>query len=217
MTDSLIEAKDLWLDYAGARMVRALRGVNLSVEPGSFIGVLGPSGSGKSSLLYALAGLRRPSRGTVVFQQSPWPYPIGLGAARRRLLLGFVFQEPFLIPHWTIAENIRVQQTGPCGARIEELAAKLGILHLLGEFPDRLSAGERQRASVARALVNDPILVLADEPTSCLDTENGRNVMSVLGEALGRAALVVCSHDPRMLAGASRVYRMEDGTLSDVA
>jgi len=214
MTDPLLQARDLWLDYSGTRTVRALRGVDLRVEAGAFVGIMGPSGSGKSSLLYALAGLRRPSRGTVALQELPWRFPIGLDAARRRALLGFVFQEPFLIPHWTIAENIRVQQTSSGRTRIDDLAAKLEISHVLGEFPDRVSAGERQRASVARALVNDPILVLADEPTSCLDTENGLNVMRVLREALGRAGLVVCSHDPRMIASASRVWRMKDGTLS---
>lgn len=213
MSARLLEAKNLWLDYAGPRTSHALRGIDLAVESGSFVGVMGPSGAGKSSLLCVLAGLRQPSRGEVSFRGTPWPFPIGLGADRRRVSIGFVFQEPFLVPHWTIAENLRVQQFVPRRDRIVELASRLGIARLLDEFPDRLSAGERQRASVARALVNDPLLILADEPTSCLDSENGLNVMNLLTETLGRAALVVCTHDHRMLSGASQLFRMEDGTL----
>ena len=213
MSEPILQARDIWLEYDGGRTVLALRGIDMAVEAGAFLGIMGPSGSGKSSLFHVLAGLRRPTRGLVTFLSAPWPFPIGRGALRRRASLGFVFQEPFLIPHWTVAENIRVQACTSNPGRIDRLGADLGIAHLLDEFPDRLSAGERQRVSVARALVNDPVLVLADEPTACLDTENGRNVMKILTESIGRAALVVCSHDSRMLAGATRVYRMEDGAF----
>ncbi len=214
MSEPIVQARDLWLEYGGARSVRALRGLTLAVEAGTFVGIMGPSGSGKSSLLYALAGLRRPTRGSVAFQGAAWPERIAHGSDRRRSSLGFVFQEPFLVAHWTVGENIAVQQTKPNAARIQALAASLGIERLLDEVPDRLSAGERQRASIARALVNDPMLVLADEPTSCLDTDSGRNAMSVLAAARRKAALVVCSHDARMLSGADIRYRLEDGTLS---
>ena len=218
MTSAVVRARDLWLEYAsagGRGSVWALRGIDLDVEPGSFVGIMGPSGSGKSSLLHVLAGLLPPTRGSVEFRDSPWRYPVARSSETRRTAVGIVFQDPFLVSHWTLAENLRVQQLVASGEAIGAIADRLGIRSLLGEFPDRVSAGERQRAAVARALVNGPGLILADEPTSCLDSENGRNVMRVLSGKRGEAALVVCSHDPRMLEGADRHYRIEDGVLRD--
>jgi len=214
MTPVVLEARDVWLDYDSGRPVHALRGVDLGLRRGDFLGVMGPSGSGKSSLLYVLAGLRRPTRGLVTFLGRPWPERAGDAAERRLSSVGFVFQEPLLIPHLTLRENALAASLDPDDARVVTLARRLGMEDLLDEFPARVSAGERQRAGLVRALVNDPVLVLADEPTACLDTANGLNVMRLLAETAREAALVVCSHDRRMLAFADRIRRIEDGRLT---
>lgn len=210
-----MEAQRVWLEYASTtRDVIAIRGVDLAISEGEFVGLLGPSGSGKSSLLSLLAGLRRATRGQVLFCGGQWPRDAGRAAVMRRETLGLVFSEPFLIPYLTVKENALVQALPQVPAtRVDELAESLGISHLVDEFPDRLSAGEAQRASVLRALVNAPALVFADEPTAHLDRENGQRVVSVLRQAAGRSSLVMASHDPRMLEGADRIHRLDDGAL----
>jgi ABC-type lipoprotein export system ATPase subunit len=129
--------------------------------------------------------------------------------------VGFVFQESFLVPHLTLRENARLQAASPTAVqRIPALADSLGIKGLLDELPGRISAGERQRGGILRALVNDPPLILADEPTSSLDHETGLEVVDLLWRCAGGAALVVCSHDPSMLTRADRVLQLRDGVLS---
>jgi putative ABC transport system ATP-binding protein len=129
--------------------------------------------------------------------------------------VGFVFQESFLVSHLTLRENARIQATSSTAVqRITVLADSLGIRALLDELPGRMSAGERQRGGILRALVNDPLLILADEPTSSLDHETGLEVMDLLWRYAGGAALVVCSHDPSMLERAGRVLQLRDGVLA---
>lgn len=215
MSDVVLQAREVCLDYDdGARVTHALRNVTLAVKAGEFVGIMGPSGSGKSSLLYLFSGLRRPTLGEILFRGKPWPFPIGRGAEQRRTSIGLVFQEPLLVPHWTIEENISAGNGSLPEGAVERVVEPLGISALLDEFPDRLSMGERQRASVARALVHRPALVLADEPTSALDTANGRSVMRALVHSAEQTAVVVCSHDRRMLSGADRVYSLEDGVIT---
>src|SRR5205814_9828412 len=123
--------------------------------------------------------------------------------------------ESFLVPHLTLRENARLQAASPTAVeRITALAEPLGIQALLNELPGRISAGERQRGGILRALVNDPLLILADEPTSSPDHETGLEVAELLWRCAGGAALVVCSHDPSMLARADRVLHLRDGVLS---
>jgi putative ABC transport system ATP-binding protein len=209
----LLEARALSLDYEeGPRRVRAVDGVDLTVERGQFVGVVGPSGSGKSSVLFLLAGLRAPTSGEVVFDGQPLPRDAAAGAAIRRTRIGFVFQEPFLVPYLTVRENALVHAAHPeAAARVEALARAIGVERLLDDRPHRLSGGERQRASVLRALANDPDLLLADEPTAFLDHATGHEVMDVLRGGDRRRALVVVTHDPEMLAGADHVVRLRDG------
>jgi putative ABC transport system ATP-binding protein len=216
MSTPLLEAKDVWLEYRdGSRSAKVLRGVSLDLAAGHSLGIMGPSGSGKSSLLLVLAGLRAPSRGTVRLGGVEWPSNPGTSADRRRRHVGFVFQESFLAPHLTVRENARLQAASPTAVeRIPVLAESLGIRALLDEMPGRISAGERQRGGILRALVNDPLLILADEPTSSLDHETGIEVVDLLWRCSGGAALVICSHDPSMLARANRVLQLRDGVLS---
>jgi putative ABC transport system ATP-binding protein len=216
MSTPLLEAQDVWLEYRdGTRAAKALRGVSLDLAVGQSLGIMGPSGSGKSSLLLVLAGLRAPLRGIVRLGGVEWPSNPGASADRRRRQVGFVFQESFLVSHLTLRENARIQATSSTAVqRITVLADSLGIRALLDELPGRMSAGERQRGGILRALVNDPLLILADEPTSSLDHETGLEVMDLLWRCAGDAALVVCSHDPSMLEGANRVLQLRDGLLS---
>lgn len=212
---AVLEARGLVLDYVDAtRTVRAVDDVSLQVGAGEFVGLVGPSGSGKSSLLFLLAGLRRPSGGRVLVQGTPLPPQPDRGADTRRREIGFLFQEPFLVPYLTVRENALVHATDDASsARIEALAGEIGMQHLLEERPHRLSGGERQRAGILRALANDPALLLADEPTASLDQETGRAVMDVLRRRTAETALVVVTHDPGMLEGADHVYTLRDGRL----
>ena len=217
MSEPLLTARDLWLEYRdGARTARALRGISLELAAGQSLGIVGPSGSGKSSLLLVLGGLRGSSRGVVRLEGEEWPRDPGASADRRRRRVGFVFQESFLVPHLTLRENARIQAVdGAAAARIAPLAEALGILPLLDSMPGRMSAGERQRGAILRALVNDPVLVLADEPTSSLDHDTGLAVVELLWRCSRNAGLIVASHDPSMLARADHVLYLGDGAFSE--
>jgi putative ABC transport system ATP-binding protein len=213
--DPVLSARGLRLEYAdGSRRVVAVADLDLDVRRGEFVGLVGPSGSGKSSLLFLLAGLRAPTAGTVSLLGEPLPRGADASAARRRRHVGFVFQEPFLVPYLTVRENALVHaETPEAAARVEDLAARIGIAPLLDERPHRISGGERQRAGLLRALANAPDLVLADEPTAFLDHPTGHAVMDLLRARLDASALVVVTHDPEMLVGADRVLHLRDGRL----
>jgi putative ABC transport system ATP-binding protein len=213
--NALLETRDVAFAFRdGAEVRPVLRDVSLTLRSGEFVGLIGPSGSGKSSLLFLLAGLRRPDRGEVRVQGEPWPEHPGVRADRRRRRLGLVLQEPFLLPHLTVLENALVQAVDEAAAaRIPELAATLGIEHRLDGWPHQISTGERQRASVVRALANAPALVLADEPTAHLDHAAGAQVIELHARCARDAGLIVATHDARMLAAADRVLRIVDGTV----
>lgn len=143
-----------------------------------------------------------------------WPRELAASATRRRKLVGFVFQEPFLIAHLTVRENAAIQAIDAAAhARLAPLAKRFGLSEHFDRFPHQLSGGQRQRASVLRALINTPALILADEPTAWLDREGGRQVMDLLAHEIGEAALVVCTHDREMLRGASRALEVVEGRL----
>ncbi|MFM8386912.1 MAG: ABC transporter ATP-binding protein [Planctomycetia bacterium] len=211
----VLEAHGLSLTYAdGPRRVEAVRDASLVVARGESVGIVGPSGSGKSSLLFLLGGLRRPDAGEVRLLGRPLAPEPEANAALRRRHVGFLFQEPFLVPYLSVRENALAHVEGAQAAdRLEALAAAVGMRDLLDERPWRLSGGQRQRAGLLRALAGDPDLVLADEPTAFLDQPAGEAVMDLLEAQRGRAALVVVTHDRGMLARASRVLALADGRL----
>jgi len=210
-----LDARHLSFAYCeGAAVTPVIRDVTLSVGAGEFVGLVGPSGSGKSSLLFLLAGLRWPVAGVVCLDGRPWPRALDARADLRRRRLGLILQEPFLLGHLSVRENAAAHAVGAeAGARIGPLAEVLGIGRQLDRFPHQLATGERQRASVLRALVNAPSVVLADEPTSHLDHATGRQVIELMVRCAREASLLVATHDAGMLAAAHRVLRIADGTV----
>jgi len=217
----MLSAQDLALDYrTGTAVARAVDTVSLSVERGSFVGLIGPSGSGKSSLMYLLSGLKRPTRGMVAFDGQDYREMSSPGLMRlRRQRYGFVFQQHFLINYLSTLENVMVgavRRNHEAVAYAQELLRRIGLGDKLRQRPYQLSIGERQRVAVARALIHRPAVVFADEPTASLDQGTGRDVINLLADyrTHGGGSVVVVTHDPAMLTGADRVLQMRDGRLS---
>jgi putative ABC transport system ATP-binding protein len=197
-------------DGGGGSEVRAVDGVDVEVGPGDFVGILGPSGSGKSSLLYLLAGLKRPTSGRVEFEgRDLGTLGDDARAELRRRRFGFIFQNHFLVNHLTGLENVRVQGEGDGAARL----AELGVAHCAGRFPWQMSAGERQRVAIARAVVHGPSVLFADEPTASLDRANAEGVVDCLRRIAAGKTLFVVTHDESVVAGATRILRMRAGRL----
>jgi ABC-type lipoprotein export system ATPase subunit len=220
---SLIQVTDLTKTYHnGAGPIEVLRDVNLVIHPGEMVAVMGPSGSGKSTLLYILGLLQAPSSGSYRWESIDiLSLDRTQQAEFRRRRLGFVFQACDLLENSNVYENLEFpliyegierQERPP---RILEALKKVNLGHRLYHSANLLSGGERQRVAVARALVNRPQLILADEPTGQLDRRHGHLVMEHFEEiiASGDTAVVVVTHDPDIAARCSRVCPMEDGVL----
>ena len=217
----MLRAQDLVLDYrSGASVAHAVNTVSMAVDAGSFIGLIGPSGSGKSSLMYLLSGLKRPTRGSVTFEGREYGEMSIPGLMRlRRHRFGFVFQQHFLINYLSALENVTVGALSldhETAAYAQELLRRVGLQDKMRKRPYELSIGERQRVAVARAMVHRPSVVFADEPTASLDQATGRDVINLLAEyrTTGQGSVVVVTHDPAMLTGADRVLQMRDGQLN---
>ena len=217
----MIEASGLVKRFGEGRGARrVLDGAELRVEAGEVVAILGRSGSGKSTLLHLLGGLDRPQAGriSVAGERVDGATEAQLSALRRRRI-GFVFQFFHLLPELSGEANVllpaRMRGAHPRAAeRGRELIARLGLREVAGSLPSRLSGGEQQRFAIARALVNDPALVLADEPTGNLDVEAGAEVLRLLraGARRGRAVVVV-THEDAAAEAADRVLWLEGGRL----
>ncbi|MEU6340060.1 ABC transporter ATP-binding protein [Streptomyces sp. NPDC046977] len=209
---------------SGATEVHALRGIDLAVYPGELVAVMGPSGSGKSSLLTLAGGLDAPTSGRVVVEGTDLTAASRKQvAALRRRSIGYVFQDYNLIPALTAAENVALPReldgTGSRTARREAIAllAEMGLEQLADRFPDEMSGGQQQRVAVARALVGDRRLVLADEPTGALDSETGEAVLALLRNRCDAgAACVLVTHEARFASWADRVVSVRDGSVVDI-
>ncbi len=207
---------------SGETTVEAVRDASLTVRPGEFVAVVGPSGSGKTTLLAMLGGLLPPSRGRVVVADIDIGQLNEAQRARfRRERVGFVFQGFNLVPYLTAEQNLLViaaisgKLNGDARRRARQLLQELGIRERSHHLPGKLSGGERQRVAIGRALVNDPLLVLVDEPTSNLDSEQGSAVVrSLADEVKSRNKIgVMVTHDRRMLEYVDRVLEIADGRL----
>lgn len=217
---SFIEVVDLGKDYAGGDgTVPAIRKMDFTVEDGEFVAIMGPSGSGKSTLLSILGGLNRPTRGRVLIDTLD-VYALN-GEQRadfRSEYLGFIFQSFQLIPYLTVLENVKIPMavTGTGGAlqhrRAMAVLDRVGLADKAGRLPDQLSGGEQERVAIARAVVNEPPILLADEPTGNLDSATTAQIMTLLGELNGEGqTILMVTHDPEVSAFAKRILRVRDG------
>jgi ABC-type lipoprotein export system ATPase subunit len=210
----------------GQSVVEAVAGVSLEIAAGEFVALVGASGSGKSTLLNLLGGLDTPTEGEV------WVEDVNLAKAKRNILdrhrqhtVGFIFQSFNLLPTRTALENVAMpmvlvgERPAPRHARALELLAQMGLANRGDHLPNALSGGEQQRIAIARALANNPRLILADEPTGNLDSKNGAEVMRLLRE-LNRergVTLIIVTHDPAVAAYADRVVRLLDGKIVEIS
>jgi putative ABC transport system ATP-binding protein len=223
MTNNMIEATNIVKNLGdGAGRIEALKGINLSLSGGELTLLMGPSGSGKTTLLSVLGCMLSPTSGTVQIRgRSTTGLDLEELAGLRRDNVGFVFQSYHLFPTLTAAENIRlvldVRGDRSSSARLKAIAAlaTVGLSHKANAFPRELSGGEQQRVAIARAIVGDASVILADEPTAALDSENGHAVMTVLAEIAKdpARALFIVTHDPRIIPFADRILRIEDGRI----
>jgi putative ABC transport system ATP-binding protein len=223
MTETMIEATDIGMALGeGPARVDALKGITLSLAGGELTLLMGPSGSGKTTLLSVLGCMLSPTSGNVRIRGRSTS---GLSAEQlaqvRREHVGFVFQSYHLFPTLTAAENVRLaldvrgDHALEARAKAGKALATVGLSHKANAFPRALSGGEQQRVAVARAIVGDASVILADEPTAALDSENGQAVMTVLAEIAkdpARATFIV-THDPRIMPFADRILRIEDGRI----
>jgi putative ABC transport system ATP-binding protein len=217
----MLQAEHLTLTYQdGASTLDAVHGVSLIIEDHQFVGILGPSGSGKSSLLYLLSGLRRPTSGEVYLDDRPYSRMSDRErVALRRTEFGFVFQQHFLINYLTALENVMVAaavQDRAHAAQARALLADLGMKDKLHRFPYELSGGERQRVAIARAMIHRPRVIFADEPTGLLDRRTGLQVMSLLRSYREQGSLIAVTHNPEILSEADLVVTLRDGRTEHV-
>jgi putative ABC transport system ATP-binding protein len=217
----MLHAENLVLTYQdGLSTINAVDHVSLMLDDHQFIGILGPSGSGKSSLLYLLSGLRQSTSGDICFDDRVFSKMSEEDRAdMRRSEFGFVFQQHFLIHYLTALENVMVsspEQDKAHLAQAKALLADLGLGDKNHRFPYELSGGERQRVAVARAMIHRPRIIFADEPTGLLDRTTGLQVMALLRGFRSQGCLVAVTHNPEILAEADMVITMQDGQVKNV-
>jgi putative ABC transport system ATP-binding protein len=219
MSEHLLETRDLAKSYDGGR-IQALRGVDLEVDAGEFVAIRGPSGSGKSTLLHLLGGLDTPSRGEVLYRGRTLSECADLDAYRSQSV-GFVFQAFHLLPTLTALQNVQVPMCEGNRTRrerlerAEALLREVGLEERLQQYPNELSAGERQRVAIARSLANGPEILLADEPTGNLDSESAARILDLLGglQSERNLTLLVVTHDPEVAERAQRQVHFRNGRI----
>ncbi|MDA7506128.1 ABC transporter ATP-binding protein [Akkermansiaceae bacterium] len=207
--------------YLAKKEVSVLRGIDLEIKAGEKIFLCGPSGAGKTTLMYTLAGLERPNDGEVFLDDTSF-YKLSSSAQAnlRNDKIGYIFQSYFLLPELTAIENVLVP--GMIGGKSDREKAKaaltrVGLAERIDHLPAELSGGEQQRVAIARALVNDPSIIFADEPTGNLDSRNGDEIMKILLEVVAErnATLVVVTHDTALSRHGDRVLTIKDGKIAD--
>jgi putative ABC transport system ATP-binding protein len=225
MMTAILEFDDVVKSYgSGTTEVRALRGITLSVEAGEFVAVMGPSGCGKSTLLHLAGALETPSAGSIRVAERELAALDAAGRSElRRRDVGFVFQRLNLIPALTAIENVMLplelegEPARAARARAIEALEAMGLHEHLDRYPDDFSGGQQQRIAIARAVVGERKLLLADEPTGSLDTASGDEVIELLAALPARqgTAVVLVTHEPRFASWADRVVFLRDGRIVD--
>ena len=205
----------------GDTMVKALDDVSFTVEQGEFVAIIGPSGSGKSTLLHILGGVDTPTSGSVIIGDEDISKlnETALAVFRRRQI-GLVYQFYNLIPILTVEENLTLplllDGRKPDKRQIDSLVNRLGLSKRLNHLPNQLSGGQQQRVSIGRALINNPALMLADEPTGNLDSENSKEIVSLLrqfNKELNQTVIII-THDEKIALSADRIISIEDGKIT---
>jgi len=217
----ILEVKNLSKVYGtGETQVNAIRDISFSVEKGEFVAIIGPSGSGKSTLLHIIGGVDTPSSGTVMIGDTDIAKldETALAIFRRRQI-GLIYQFYNLIPILNVEENmtlpILLDGRKPDEKLLKDLTEKLGLRERLHHLPNQLSGGQQQRVSIGRALINNPALLLADEPTGNLDSENSREILRLLRKfnKEQNQTVMIITHDERIAAAADRIIAIEDGRI----
>ncbi|HEY3368803.1 MAG TPA: ABC transporter ATP-binding protein [Symbiobacteriaceae bacterium] len=217
----MLGAQNVSLAYqTGGIATYALKGATVQVAEGEFLGLMGPSGSGKSTLLYLLSGLKTPTDGHIWYRNHRLSDMLPADRAQlRQRHFGLIFQMHFLINYLTVLENILVALPAPTSAnekRALDLMERFDMAHLRGRFPHQLSGGQRQRVAALRAMVAEPEVIFADEPTASLDHVTGGELMKALTEYQVRGGtLVVVTHDSSILGAATRTLKVWDGRLRE--
>lgn len=219
MSEKIIELKNIRKSFKdGSSNREILKGINLSVAPGEFVAIVGPSGSGKSTLLSIAGLLLGADSGSIIIagndmtakKQKAWTH-------LRKEHIGFIFQNHQLLPFLTAEEQLNAFQDkkNKNEMNTDELLTGLGLDAVKKHYPAKMSGGEKQRVAIARAFVNNPDLILADEPTASLDKERGRQVVEMIRDEVKKhaKAAIMVTHDERVLDLADRVYRLDDGVL----
>jgi putative ABC transport system ATP-binding protein len=220
----VVEVADLRKEYAmGDDRIYALRGVELTLDRGEFVAVMGPSGSGKSTFMHLVGLLDQPTAGTYRFEGAEVSH---LSADQRADIrgrrLGFVFQAYNLLPRTSALENVELPMVyaGIPEAQRKAIALDklemVGVAHLAGHHPNQMSGGQQQRVAIARSLVNDPGLILADEPTGALDTKSSQDIMHLFGRLNEEAGITIMlvTHEPDVAAYARRIVTFRDGLIT---
>lgn len=218
----ILEVTNLSKIYGkGDTMVKALDNVSFSVDKGEFVAIIGPSGSGKSTLLHILGGVDVPTKGSVIINQTDISTldETALAIFRRRQI-GLIYQFYNLIPILTVKENLTLplllDGRKPDPKQIDTLVKRLGLEQRLDHLPNQLSGGQQQRVSIGRALVNNPAIMLADEPTGNLDSENSKEIISLLRQFNKEynQTVIIITHDEKIANSADRVITIEDGKIT---
>lgn len=206
----MIHAKDISHFYGKDK---ALSNINLTIKKGEFISIIGESGSGKSTLLSILSTLLKPTEGEVFFENINSKDIKNIDTFRQKNV-GFIFQFHYLINYLTVSENIKIANEYATKKAIENLLETLSIKDIADKYPSEISGGQRQRAAIARALVNNPKIIFADEPTGNLDTKNSQNVFDIFKKLSQKGTtIIVATHDTALSSQTDKIYEVRDGQL----
>ncbi len=224
--ENVIVIKDLWKVYdVGGQRIEALRSANLEIEKGSFVSIVGHSGSGKTTLLSIIGGLTEPSKGTVYIDNTDiWKLSDSSLSAVRNERFGFIFQFASLIPTLRAIDNVALPvifrkhgDRKEIYSYAEEILSAMGMSDKMNSFPSELSGGQQRRVAIARAFINKPSIIIADEPTGDLDTETESEVMDFFSDANEKEQItfLLVTHSLELAAMTDKVYKMKDGVLSE--